>query len=131
LKKMNDDLRIAGEMYFDKEAVPQNASKSSVALKTESGAMNASIELRIVVNEALTITEATQLTIGVYHGDSSDAVSTKIAEVVVPAGTVAAKTRLLTLVLPSTAKAYTAVVMESDDVAAAGSIDAYPVHVPR
>lgn len=127
--KIGDDQRVYGEDYFAGEAVPQNKTASGQVLSFGSGGQNSSIAVKAVVAEKVTLTSGKKLTVKLKH--SADKSTWKDLLVKEFTADQEAGEVLMYLVLSPDVEAYTSVDLITDDSAAAGKLDVYPVYIPR
>lgn len=126
---IGDEPRVYGEDYFTDEAVPQDKTAVGQVLSFGAGAQNSSIAVKAVVTEKVTLASGKKLTLALKH--SADKTTWKDLLVKeFDAGQEAGEV-LMYLVLSPDTLAYTRVDMSTDDGAATGRLDVYPVYIPR
>lgn len=126
--QIGDDLKVFGEMYFEKQALPKNDTLTSKFISTGEGGSNAGISIKAIANTAITLAATKKVSFTIMDSDGSNETTlfTKDLDASVKRGTL-----LFEFVLPPQVKENTKVVITSDDAAVTGSVDIYPRYLPR
>jgi len=126
------DLKVYSEQYQKAVALAgEGAGVPGSVIDTGTGGQSGGICIKAVAHGAVSIAADKVLTIAIKDGEASDSVAAKYTFTVTGAKEYADKELIVDYVLPPSIKRWTGVTVTSDDAAAVGAIDVYPVYLPR
>lgn len=130
----NGIIRSDADYMAKAQTLPQNDTADGNGGSFEYANTQASLEVIVIVNEEITLTDLKSLTIKLQDSADNSAfadLQTLYTKTSSGGDTIPADTELGRFVLPTTTKRYVKVVLISDDVAIAGKVDIFPTYLPR